>query len=352
VFITVILESEMINIIVDAMGGDKAPQAIIEGCIEALNMKEGFSITLVGNSDIIESHLATMKFDAARINIVNASEVITGEDKPTKAIRGKKDSSMVVGLKLLKEKSGDAFISAGNTGALMTGALLLVGRIKGIDRPSLPALVPSKKGMVLIIDAGMNTVCRSINYLQFGIMGSIYMKLLYGIESPKVGLLNVGSENEKGNDVLKQAFSTLTEANLNFVGNIEGNDIPDGKIDVAVSDGFVGNVCLKMYEGAGSFLLKELKNIFTTNILTKICYLLLKPSFKGFKKKFDADELGGAPVLGVNGLVIKSHGSSNSKAIRNVILKRAIPLIENQVIQKIIDGFKDSEVTLADDDAE
>lgn len=340
------------NIIVDAMGGDKAPQAIIQGCIEAVNMKEGFSITLVGNKDVIESYLATMKFDAARINIVNASEVITGEDKPTKAIRGKKDSSMVVGLKLLKEKNGDAFISAGNTGALMTGALLLVGRIKGIDRPSLPALVPGKNGMVLIIDAGMNTVCRPINYKQFGIMGSIYMKLLYGIDSPKIGLLNVGSEDEKGNDVLKQAFSMLSDSNLNFVGNVEGNDIPGGKIDVAVCDGYVGNVSLKVYEGAGSLFLKELKGIFTANLLTKICYLLLKSSFKNFKKKFDTDELGGAPVLGVNGLVIKSHGSSNSKAIRNVILKRAIPLIENQVIQKIIDGFKDSEVTLADDDAE
>jgi glycerol-3-phosphate acyltransferase PlsX len=342
----------MINIIVDAMGGDNAPDAIINGCIEAINMREGFNITLVGKNNIIEKVLEKNKFDRDRIQIVNATEVIEGTDTPTKAIKSKKDSSMVVGLKLLKEKKGDAFISAGNTGALMTGALLLVGRIKGIDRPALPALVPSKKNMVLIVDAGMNTVCRPINYLQFAIMGNLYMKLIYKLESPKIGLLNVGSEDAKGNDTLKQAFATLSDSTVNFVGNIEGNDIPDGNVDVAVCDGYVGNVSLKMYEGAGSLFLGELKNIFTKNILTKVCYLMLNSAFKGFKDKFNPDELAGAPVLGVNELVIKSHGSSKAKTIRTAILKRAIPLIENGVVDAIKDNFKNSEVKPSNGDSD
>lgn len=340
----------MINIIVDAMGGDKAPEAIIDGCIEALGMKDGFNITLVGRNEVIENILSKKDYNRDRIEIVNASEVIEGDDTPTKAIRGKKDSSMVVGFRLLKEKKGDAFISAGNTGALMTGALLLVGRIKGIDRPSLPALVPSKKDMVLIIDAGMNTVCKPENYLQFGIMGSIYMKLIYNLETPKIGLLNVGSEDAKGNDTLKQAFGLFSSSSVNFVGNIEGNDIPDGNVDVAVCDGYVGNVALKLYEGAGSFFMKELKKIFTSNILTKVCYLLIKPFFKDFRNKLDADELSGAPVLGINGLVIKSHGSSNAKTIRTAILKRAIPLIEYGIVDELKEQFKNMEVKPSDDD--
>lgn len=340
----------MVNIIVDAMGGDNAPEAIIDGCIEALNMKDGFNITLVGMSEVIQNILNKKEFNKERVNIVNATQVITGEDSPTKAIRSKKDSSMVVGLKLLKEKRGDAFISAGNTGALMAGALLVVGRLKGIDRPSLPALVPSKKEMVLIIDAGMNTVCKPINYLQFGIMGSIYMRLLFNIKSPKVGLLNVGSEDAKGSDTLKQAYSVLSTSSNNFVGNIEGNDITGGDVDVVVCDGYVGNVSLKLYEGAGSLFMKELKKVFTTNIITKICYLLLKPAFKGLKGKLDPDELAGAPVLGVNGLVIKSHGSSKAKTIRSAILKRTIPLIENGVVDEIREQFKNMEVTPSDDE--
>ena len=340
----------MINIIVDAMGGDNAPDAIIDGCIEALNMQDGFNITLVGISEVINEKLRKREYNKDRIEIVNATEVITGEDTPTKAIRNKKDSSMVVGLKMLKEKKGDAFLSAGNTGALMTGALLIVGRMKGIDRPSMPALVPTRKEMCLIIDAGMNTVCRPLNYLQFGIMGSIYMKIIYNFENPKVGLVNVGSENAKGNDTLKQSFRMLTESPVNFVGNIEGNDITSGDVDVAVCDGYVGNVALKLYEGAGSLFLKELKKIFTKNIFTKVCYLLIKPFFKDFKKKFDADELAGAPVLGINGLVIKSHGSSKAKTIRTAILKRTLPLIKYGIVDEIKEQFINMEVKPSEDD--
>lgn len=339
----------MINIIVDAMGGDNAPDAIVDGCIEAIKMQDGFSITLVGKSEVIQKIIDKNEFNKDRISIVNTTEVIEGNDTPTKAIRGKKDSSMVVGFKLLKEKKGHAFISAGNTGALMTGALLLVGRIKGIDRPSLPALVPSKKNMVLIIDAGMNTVCRPINYLQFALMGSIYMKLIYKLKSPKIGLLNVGSEDEKGNENLKNAFGLLSTASINFIGNMEGNDITSGDVDVAVCDGYVGNVSLKLYEGVGSLFLKELKKLFTKNILTKVCYLMLNSAFKDFKTKFDPDELSGAPVLGVNELVIKSHGSSNAKTIRTTILKRTIPLIQCGVVDEIKNQFENMEVKPSDD---
>ncbi len=340
----------MINIIVDAMGGDNAPDAIIDGCIEALQQQDGFMVTLVGISEIIKDKLSKKQYEKDRIEVVNATEIITGDDTPTKAIRNKKDSSMVVGLGLLKDKKGDAFLSAGNTGALMTGSLLIAGRMKGIDRPSMPALVPTKKGMCLIIDAGMNTVCKPLNYLQFGIMGSIYMKLLFKLDTPKVGLVNVGSEDGKGNDTLKQAFGLMSESNVNFVGNIEGNDITSGDVDVAVCDGYVGNVALKLYEGAGSFFMKELKKIFTSNILTKICYLLLKPFFKDFRDRFDPDELAGAPVLGINGLVIKSHGSSKAKTIRTAILKRTIPLIKNGIVEEIKDQFKNMEVKSSEDD--
>lgn len=339
----------MINIIVDAMGGDNAPEAIIDGSIEAITMQDGFNVTLVGKSDMIQNILDKREFDKSRIQIVNATEVIEGSDTPTKAIRTKKDSSMVVGLKMLKEKKGDAFVSAGNTGALMTGALLIVGRIKGIDRPSLPALVPSKKNMVLIIDAGMNTVCKPINYLQFAIMGSIYMKLIFKLKDPRIGLLNVGSEDAKGNENLKQAFSLLSESQVNFAGNMEGNDITEGDVDVAVCDGYVGNVSLKLYEGAGSFFLNELKKIFTKNAFTKICYVLLKKHFREFKNKLDPDELSGAPVLGVNELVIKSHGSSKAKTIRTTILKRAIPLVQSGVLDAIKEQFKNMEVTPSND---
>jgi len=340
----------MINIIVDAMGGDNAPEAIIDGCIEALNMQDGFKITLVGVSEIINEKLKDKVYNKDRIEIVNATEVITGDDTPTKAIRNKKDSSMVVGLKMLKEKKGDAFLSAGNTGALLTGSLLIVGRIKGIDRPSMPALVPTREKMCLIIDAGMNTVCRPLNFLQFGIMGAIYMKVIYNLENPKVGLVNVGSEDAKGNDTLKQSFKLLKESPVNFVGNIEGNDIPSGDVDVAVCDGYVGNVALKLYEGAGALILKELKKLFTKNLFTKICYLLLKPFFKDFKNKFDADELAGAPVLGINGLVIKSHGSSKAKTIRTAILKRTLPLIKYGIVDEIKEQFKNMEVKPSEDE--
>lgn len=323
-----------LRILVDAMGGDNAPGAIVNGCIDAINEKTGFDILLIGDSTQIESILAERKFKSPRLQVVHTQEVITNDDVPTKAIKSKKDSSMVAGFNLLKEKKGDVFISAGNTGALLTGALLILGRIKGVDRPALGAVIPTVKGPALLIDAGLNSSCKPINYLQFAVFGSIYMKGLYQIENPVVGLVNMGTERKKGTEIIKQAYELLAASKLNFIGNIEGKDIPEGKVDIAVSDGFVGNVLLKFFEGTGSFFIGFLKGIFKRNILSKISALIMQKDIREFKHKVDVDEHGGAPILGVNGMVLKSHGSSNKKAIKNVIIK-AYNLVSSSVFEQI-----------------
>ncbi len=330
-------------ILVDAMGGDNAPGDIVNGCVEAVNEVQGFDILLIGDKKRIEEILGEKNLNNPRIKVHHASEVITVEDSPTKAIKGKKDSSMVVGFDMLKEKKGDIFISCGNSGALMTGALLILGRIKGVDRPAFPAIIPTKTGKCIIIDAGLNTVCKPINYQQFGIMGSIFMKAMFNIEKPKVGLLNVGSEAGKGYEVIKQAYNLLEDSDVNFVGNIEGSDIFKGKVDVAVCDGFVGNVTLKAIEGAGSFLMSMIKGAFLKNLKTKLGAILLKSEMKEVKKVLDPDENGGALIIGVNGLVLKSHGNSNVRTIKNVILKASI-LGKTRIIETLSDEFSNMEV--------
>jgi len=332
-----------LNILVDAMGGDNAPKDIVLGCVEAVKQAEGFDVVLIGDKSKIEEILGDKNLSNPRIKIHHASEVICSDDSPTKAIKSKKDSSMVVGFNLLKEKKGDIFISCGNSGALMTGALLILGRIKGVDRPAFPAIVPTKTGKCMIIDAGLNTVCKPVNYQQFGIMGSIFMKEMFNIENPKVGLLNVGSEEGKGNEVIKQSYSLLEKSDINFIGNVEGSDILKGKADVVVCDGFVGNVALKTIEGAGSFMISLLKDIFYKNLKTKLAALILKSDLKGIKKLLDADEQGGALIIGVNGLVLKSHGNSNVKTIKNVILKAHI-LAKTKIIETISEEFSNMEV--------
>jgi len=325
------------------MGGDNAPEAIVNGCLDAVGEAEGFDILLIGDEGKIREILSKRDYDRSRINIHHTSEVITVEDVPTKAIKSKKDSSMVVGFKLLKEKQGDVFLSCGNSGALMAGALFIVGRLKGVDRPALGAIVPTKTGRGLIIDAGLNTICKPINYLQFSIMGSIYMKEMLGIDNPKVGLLNIGAEVGKGNETLKHAYSMLSEANINFLGNVEGNDVPLGAVDVVVCDGFAGNVMLKFYEGAASFLVGMLKDIYYKNLKTKLSALMIQKEMKQFKKVMDADEQGGAPILGVNGLVFKSHGSSNARTIKNVVIK-AGKLAKTKAMDRIREEFVNMEV--------
>ncbi|HHV29309.1 phosphate acyltransferase PlsX [Acetivibrio mesophilus] len=330
-------------ILVDAMGGDNAPDAIVNGCLDAISEAQGFEVLLIGDEERIREILNKRSYDESRVKIHHATEVITVEDTPTKAIRSKKDSSMVVGFKLLKEKKGDIFLSCGNSGALMAGALFILGRIKGVDRPAIAAIVPTKSGKGLIIDAGLNTVCKPVNYQQFGVMGSIYMKEMQGIDNPKIGLLNIGAEVGKGNETLKHAYSLLSESNINFVGNVEGNDVPLGKVDVVVCDGFTGNVLLKFYEGAGSYFFKLIKEILYKNLKTKLAALMIKKDMKVIKMIMDADENGGAPILGVDGLVLKSHGSSNAKTIKNVIIK-ASKFAETKVLDKIRQEFVNMEV--------
>ena len=321
------------KIVVDAMGGDNAPEAIINGCVQ-VSREIDAEIVLCGKEEIIKKHLDKIKFKGSNITIHNASEVVTNEDAPTKAIRTKKNSSMVVGLNLIKEGTGDILISAGNTGALMAGALLLVDRIKGVDRPALAPILPSYEGPVLLVDAGSNANCKPENLLQFAIMGSIYMKNICGIENPRVGLVNIGTEVSKGNKLTKESFDLLQKSDVNFIGSIEGRDIPLGTIDVAVCDGFVGNVILKVMEGMGKTVSKLLKDEIKRSVISKLGGLILMPALKRFKKKLDYTEYGGALYLGIERAVIKCHGSSNAKAIASAI-KQAEAFVKNKTVEKI-----------------
>lgn len=322
------------KIIVDAMGGDNAPNEIVNGCIDALQKEEGFNLLLVGDEHQIDAILKDRDFDKSRLEILNTCEVITGDDVPTVAIKKKCDSSMVVGLNMLKENKGDAFVSAGNSGALLTGSLLLVGRMKGVIRPALGAVIPARDKDVLLIDAGLNSECRPESYVQFAKFGTEYYKCLFNIENPTVGLVNIGSEDNKGMPEVKEANSLLKEAEVNYVGNIEGNDVPDGKVHVVVCNGFVGNILLKFLEGTAKFLFGGVKKAINRNLLNKIGGAILRKDLKEFSKRADADVIGGAPILGIEGLVMKSHGNSKAKTIMNVILKTRL-LIEKDVIDHI-----------------
>jgi glycerol-3-phosphate acyltransferase PlsX len=255
------------------------------------------------------------------------------------AIRKKKDSSMVVGMKLVKEGKADAFISAGSTGAVLTGATLIIGRIRGIDRPAIAPILPGKNGAFMVIDAGANADSKSKNLVQFAIMGSVYFKQVLKVENPKVGLVNIGAEEEKGNELTKAAFQELKKADINFIGNIEPRDIPSGDVNIVVCDGFVGNTILKLFEGTASMIFDTLKVELMSSTVSKIAGLLLKPTFKRFKKRFDYTEYGGAAFLGVNGGVFKAHGSSNAKAIKNAI-RQANIFIQNDVLFKIKDNIQ------------
>lgn len=309
------------RILVDAMGGDNAPDEIVKGCLEAINERQGFEIELLGDRCKLEQCLNNENFDKNRMIITETQDEITNFDKPTEAIRKKQNSALVVGMNKIKFHSAQAFISAGSTGALLTGSLLIVGRMKGVVRPALAPVVPSMKSQTMIIDAGMNTQIKPINYLQFALMGTEYMKSVYNIENPRVGLVNVGTEESKGNEALKHAYEVLINSKVNFIGNIEGRDLTSGKVDIVVCDGFTGNAMLKVMEGTGSYFMHFLKNMYSKNISGKISYLLVKHELKKLKKQIDPEELGGTPILGINGLIYKCHGNSKAKAIKNTILK-------------------------------
>lgn len=308
------------RIMVDAMGGDNAPDEIVKGCLEALNENDSIEIELLGDPVKIKKCLGP-NFNSSKIIITETFDEITNYDKPTEAVKKKKNSSLVVGMNKIKDQSAHAFISAGSTGALLAASLLIAGRMKGVVRPALAPVVPSKKGQTMIIDAGMNTKIKPVNYLQFAIMGSEYMKFMYNVENPRIGLVNVGTEETKGDEALKQAYEILSKSNLNFIGNIEGRDLTEGKADVVVCDGFTGNAMLKVMEGTGNYFMNYLKKMYSKSLSGRISYMLVKHELKKLKKQIDPEELGGTPILGINGMVYKCHGNSKAKAIKNTILK-------------------------------
>ena len=320
------------RILLDGMGGDNAPEAIVQGAASASKLVD-HEIIIIGQEDAILP--AIKKHGNKNIGFIHASEVITNDDAPVKAVRSKKDSSMVVGIEMVKAKEADVFISAGSTGALLAGGLFILGRIQGIDRPSLATIYPIiGHEPALMIDAGANADCKPNNLLEFGIMGSIYMEEVMGRENPKVGLVNNGSEEHKGSILTKSAHELLSKSNLNFIGNVEARDVPNGICDVIVTDGFTGNALLKMTEGMGLVILRELKRRFTKNGLTKLGSLMLSKELMGLKEDFNYTEYGGAPILGVKGALLKMHGSSDKVAVEKTILK-AIPYVEHNVVDVI-----------------
>lgn len=324
----------MKTIAIDAMGGDNAPNEIIKGAVEALK-EVTYNIALVGKEDIINAQLKKYSYDISRITVVNADEVIENCETPTVAIKQKKNSSMVVGLNLVKKGEADAFVSAGNTGALLTGSTIIVGRIKGIERPALGTLLPTEKGVTMMLDSGANVDAKPSYLAQYALMGSIYMENVMGIKNPKVGLVNIGAEKEKGNAMVKEAYELLENTpHINFAGNTEARDITLGNVDIIVCDAFVGNVILKLMEGFAKTMLRILKKELLGDFLSKIGAMLSFRAFKRIKSFVEYDDKGGAPFLGLKGLVVKAHGSSDYKAIKGAIKQCAL-FMESDIVNKI-----------------
>ena len=332
-----------IFVAVDAMGGDNAPQEIVKGCILALKEKEKLNILLVGQEKVLNKLLLNEKYDERRIEIINATEVISFEDIPSVVLKEKKDSSITVGIKLLKEKKADAFISAGNTGALLLSATVNIKRIKGVKRPALGTILPTEKGYIFLMDCGSNVDCKPEHLVQFAKIGSIYMENAMKIDNPKVGLLNIGVEKQKGNLLTKDTYNILENENINFIGNVEARDISKGITDVLVCDGFVGNIVLKHTEGLSKSIFSIIKKGILSSFRGKIGALFLKKTFSDIKKKFDYSEVGGAPFLGLQSLVIKTHGSADRKAIKNSIFQ-AVEFVETDIIRKVENNFVEKEI--------
>ncbi len=317
------------KILIDAMSGDNAPLEMIKGAEWAKREFKDHQIMLVGDENVISDIAVKNEIDINGIEIIHSSTVITMEDNPLSVVRDKKDSSMGVGLKALSKGEVDAFVSAGNTGAFLTGATITVRRINGINRAAIASILPLTTP-VLLMDSGANLTVSSDNIIQFAFMGAKYMEKIYGIDRPKVGQLNNGTEYNKGNNLQIESYQILSESGLNFVGNVEAKEVPFGACDVLVTDGFTGNIFLKSVEGMGKFLLGTLKDVLTTNLVTKVSTLTMKEKIKEMKKRFDSTEHGGAPILGISKPVIKAHGSSNAKAIKNAV-RQAIFFVETGI---------------------
>lgn len=327
--------SENIKVVVDAMGGDNAPEVTVEGAVEALKVSDKISIILTGRTEDIKKELQKYSYDESRISIVQADDVIGFDEPPVMAIRKKKNSSIVVGLNLVKQGEADAFVSAGSTGAILVGGQFVVGRIKGIERAPLAPLIPTAKGPSLLIDCGANVDARPSHLVQFAKMGSIYMEHIVGIKNPRVAIVNIGAEEEKGNMLVKETYPLLKECtDINFVGSIEARDIPNGDADVIVCEAFVGNVILKLYEGLSNTLMHEIKAGLMSSLRSKIGGLLIKPALKKVVKGFIGEDQGGAPLLGLKGLVVKAHGSSGADDIKKAIIQ-CIQFSEEEINEKI-----------------
>lgn len=307
------------KIAVDIFGGDNSPSALIDGCVDAAKLYDDVEFIFTGDERIITDYMSEKGYGSSRISIIDAPETITCGEQPTVAIKRKKNSSLVKALELVASKEADAFVSAGSTGAVLAGATLIVRRIKGVKRPALAPVMPTVKGPVLLIDCGANVDCKP-NYLQqFAVMGSAYMKKVCGIDAPRVGLINNGAEAEKGNELTKSAYKLLENTDINFVGNCEARYTMTGDYDVLVCDGFVGNAVLKCTEGVARSVMSIMKQELMASPITKLGALISKSGFKRVKKRMDYTEYGGAPLLGINGCIIKAHGSSNAKAITSAI---------------------------------
>lgn len=312
--------AELVRVAVDAMGGDYAPAEPVKGAVEALQENEKIFVYLTGREEEIRRELSKYTYPKDRLEVVPASEVIETGEPPVAAIQKKKDSSLVVGLTMVRKGEADAFVSSGSTGAVLVGGQAIVRKIKGVERAPLAPLIPTEKGVSLLIDCGANVDARPNHLVQFAAMGSIYMEYVLGVKKPRVAIVNIGAEEEKGNALVKETFPLLKECrDIHFIGNIEARDIPKGGADVIVTEAFVGNVILKLYEGVASTLIHAVKGGMLSSLRSKIGALLVKPALKRTLKSFDASEYGGAPLLGLRGLVVKTHGSAKAVEIRHSI---------------------------------
>lgn len=328
-----------VSVALDAMGGDNAPGQIVKGAVDAVNIDNGIFVYLVGRQELIKEELSKYTYNKEQIEVVDARDVIETGEAPVMAVRRKKDSSLVKALTMVKEKKADAFVSAGSSGAILVGGQVIVGRLKGVERPPMAPLIPTAKGVSLIVDSGANVDSRATFLVQWAKMGSIYMENVLGIKNPKVAIVNVGVEEEKGNQLVKEAYPMLKECkDVNFVGSIEARDIPNGNADVIVCDAFVGNVILKLYEGLGKTLIGKVKGAMMSSLKTKIGALLIKGALKDTMKSFDATEYGGAPLIGLNGLVVKTHGNAKAKEIKNSLIQ-CKKFKESNISEKIMESI-------------
>lgn len=327
--------SEMVNVAVDAMGGDNAPVETVKGAVDAIAADQRVKVFLVGREPVIKEELKKYTYDTAHLEIVHAEEVIETGEPPVMAIRQKRESSIVKCMYMVKDGQCDALVSAGSTGAILVGGQVIVGRIKGIERPPLAPIVPNINGVSLLLDCGANVDAKPSQLVQFARMGSIYMESVIGVRNPRVGLVNIGVEEEKGNALTKETYPLLQNCReINFIGNVEARDIPMGAADVLVCEAFAGNIVLKMLEGVSDALIRKIKAGMMSSLKSKLGALLVKPALKQTLKSFSTEEYGGAPLLGLNGLVVKTHGSSKAVEIQNSILQ-CIAFKEQNINQKI-----------------